>query len=154
MRNRMKGVTLIELVVVMVIVGVLASIAIPSYRQYVLRAHRAEAKTAMLNIAAGQEKFYTQCNRYTASLTGSLDGTCGTVSSPGTRGLGMSDGNAGVAGVQTENSWYTITVPTANIDTYTITATAIGSQAVDSDCASMTVDATGQKTATTTKCWH
>ena len=50
-------------------VAVLAAIAVPSYRQYVLRSHRAEAKTALLNVAAAQERFYLQNNTYTTDLT-------------------------------------------------------------------------------------
>ncbi len=68
MRNKMRGVTLIELVVVVAIVALLATIAIPSYRQFVLRSHRAEAKSALLNLAAAQEKFYLQNNTYTDAL--------------------------------------------------------------------------------------
>ncbi len=44
MRNKMRGMTLIELVVVVAIIALLATIAVPSYRQFLLRSHRAEAK--------------------------------------------------------------------------------------------------------------
>ena len=82
MSNRQQGVTLIELVVVVVIVGILASIAIPSYRNYVLRANRTEGRAALLALATAQEKFYLQCNTYTTALdpdaaTDCDTGTCG-----------------------------------------------------------------------------
>jgi type IV pilus assembly protein PilE len=64
MRFNSRGVTLIELMIVIIVVAVLASIAIPSYRQYVLRSHRTEAKAALMNVAAAQEKFYLQNNTY------------------------------------------------------------------------------------------
>ncbi len=59
-----RGVTLIELVVVMIIVGILAAVAIPSYRNYVLRSQRSDAKDALLALATQQEKHYLQCNTY------------------------------------------------------------------------------------------
>ena len=52
MKSRSRGITLIELVIVIIIVGLLAAIAIPGYRQFVLRSHRAEAKTALMNLAS------------------------------------------------------------------------------------------------------
>lgn len=153
-RRTSRGVTLIELIVVMVVIGILAAIAVPSYRQYVVRSHRVEATSALLNIAASQEKFYLQCNRYTTNLTGPIDGTCGTVGAPGTRGLGLADFDTARAGVQTENGWYTLTVPTATAAAFTLSAAAVGAQlSDDGDCATFGLDSTGLKSATTGKCW-
>lgn len=153
-RAASRGVTLIELIVVMVVIGILAAIAVPSYRQYVVRSHRVEATSALLNIAAAQEKFYLQCNRYTTSLTGPINGTCGTVGSPGTRGLGLTDFDTVRAGVQTENGWYTLSVPTATAAAFTLSAAAVGAQlSDDGDCATFGLDSTGLKSATTGKCW-
>ena len=64
MKPKSAGMTLIELMIVVAIVALLASIAVPSYRQYVLRANRTEATTALLQLAAAQEKFYLQNNTY------------------------------------------------------------------------------------------
>jgi len=50
-----KGITLIELLVVIVIVGVLAAIAVPLYTNYMQRARRADAKTALEQLRAAQE---------------------------------------------------------------------------------------------------
>jgi type IV pilus assembly protein PilE len=66
-RHAERGVTLIELMIVVVIVGIMAAIAYPSYKDYVDRAKRAEAKTLLLEIAARQERFYFDNNTYTAS---------------------------------------------------------------------------------------
>ena len=66
------GFTLIELMIVIVVVAVLAAIAMPSYRQYVLRTHRTEAKRTLLNVAVAQEKFYLQNNTY-AGPSGARD---------------------------------------------------------------------------------
>jgi type IV pilus assembly protein PilE len=143
MRFRMKGVTLIELMIVIVIVAILASIAVPSYRQYVLRSHRVEAKTALLNLAAAQEKFYLENNTYAAN-------TVLTTAPPA--GLGLA--------ATTENGWYTIAIANgADAANFSATATAAGAQTADTDCATFTLTAQGVRSATknggavSTVCW-
>jgi type IV pilus assembly protein PilE len=64
-----RGVTLMELLTVIVVLGILAAIAVPSYRQYVVRANRTDAKTALMQLQAAQEKFYLQNNVYTNKIT-------------------------------------------------------------------------------------
>jgi type IV pilus assembly protein PilE len=59
-----KGLTLIELLIVIVIVGVLAAIAIPTYSNYMIRARRADAKTALEQLRASQEMFRAERGRY------------------------------------------------------------------------------------------
>lgn len=63
-RRQIAGVTLLELMVVVVVVAVLGAIAIPSYRQYTMRAQRSEAKSALLRLATNQERFYLQNNQF------------------------------------------------------------------------------------------
>ena len=65
------GFSLIELMVVVVIVGVLASIAYPSYRDQVRKTRRADAKSALLDAAAKMERYYTQFGRYSGTLANS-----------------------------------------------------------------------------------
>jgi type IV pilus assembly protein PilE len=140
----MLGVTLIELVIVIVIIGILASIAIPTYSEYVLRTHRVEGKSALLKLAAAQEQYYLQNNTYATSAKL-------TTAPPG--GLGIP--------ATTENGWYTIAIADgANAAGYSATATAAGSQTRDSKCTSFTINQLGQKTATksgggdaTDDCW-
>jgi type IV pilus assembly protein PilE len=67
--NTQSGVTLVELMTVVVIVTILASVAIPSYRSYLIRTQRSDAKTALLNLRAAQEKFYLQNNAYSDKIT-------------------------------------------------------------------------------------
>jgi type IV pilus assembly protein PilE len=64
MKAKQRGVTLIELMVVIVIISILASIAIPAYTQYMKRSHRAEAKTALLENAQFLERNFTVTNSY------------------------------------------------------------------------------------------
>ncbi|HMU86011.1 MAG TPA: type IV pilin protein [Agitococcus sp.] len=73
MSKQNKGFTLMELMVTVAIIGILASIAIPSYRQYVLRGNRADMQAQMLVIAAALERYKAQNFRYqgaTLSNTG------------------------------------------------------------------------------------
>jgi type IV pilus assembly protein PilE len=143
MRVRMKGVTLIELMIVIVVVAILASIAVPSYRQYVLRSHRVEAKTALLNLAAAQEKFYLENNTYATNAE---------LATAPPDGLGLA--------ATTENGWYTIAIANgADATTFSATATAAGAQTADTDCATFTLTAQGVRSATknggavSTVCW-
>jgi type IV pilus assembly protein PilE len=139
-RHAQHGVTLIELMIVLLIVGLLASIAVPSYRQYILRSHRVEAQTVLMNLAAAQEKHYLVCNTYTDELEAATDVACDAP-----RGLGLA--------AETENGWYTITIDDADAETFTATATAAGNQADDVDCTTLSIDAAGRREAENAECW-
>jgi type IV pilus assembly protein PilE len=132
--------TLIELMIVIVVVAILASIAVPSYRQFVMRSHRVEGKTALLNLAAAQEKFYLQNNRYA---------TDDERADAPPAGLGFPD--------TTENGWYTLEITVDDADDpqeWSLTATAAGAQVADSDCAEFSLTSAGVKSATSSKCWE
>ena len=134
-----SGVTLLELMVVAVVIAVLGMVALPSYRQYSMRAQRTEAKTALLQLATAQERFYLQNNTYTANFA-ALNLT------------GMS-----------ENSVYTLAIPLANAQTYQANAVPTAGGGVngkdmtsDVECARFDITAQGLKTAQpdpNTVCW-
>jgi type IV pilus assembly protein PilE len=138
-RSRARGVTLIELLTVIVVVAILASVAIPSYRRYLLRAQRSEAKIALLQLQTAQEKFYLQNNAYTDKVTVSS-----TAPSPGLGLLGLS-----------ETSKYDITVTNlgAGGQSYTATASphAGGGQTDDAECANYTITERGVRGNSGTK---
>jgi type IV pilus assembly protein PilE len=66
--RKSAGFSLIELMVVVVIMGILAAIAIPSYRQYMVFAHRAAAKSFLLEVASRQDVYLGQLGTYAGDL--------------------------------------------------------------------------------------
>ena len=119
------GFTLIELLIVLVIISILLSYAIPTYNQYVLRSQRSEGQNALLQLAGIQERYYANSNRY---------GTAVEI-------------NMGIlfpTPTAANNLKFAITMASTNT-TYTITATAVGTQTKD-DCPIFTLDNLGQKT--------
>jgi len=74
-KTQNKGFTLIELMIVVAIIGILASIAYPSYQEYVLRAKRGDGKAAILSAQLAQEKYRANNTTYLAvASTASSDG--------------------------------------------------------------------------------
>ena len=141
-RRRMAGVTLIELMVVVMVIGVLGIIAIPSYRQYVMRAQRTEAKTALLRLQTNQERFYLlHTHRY------------GTINELIAANL--------LPAATTENGSYRLTLASADFaSTYTATATPVAGARIDMSadamCTTFTLTAQGVKGATgsnSSSCW-
>jgi len=64
-----KGFTLIELMIVVVIVGIIATIAIPQYSQYVIRGNRAAAQAFMLDVSNREKQYMLDARSYTDSFT-------------------------------------------------------------------------------------
>jgi type IV pilus assembly protein PilE len=76
-----KGITLIELIIVIVVVGILAAIAIPTYTSYMQRGRRTDAKTALEQLRAAQEMRRAEQGGYSTNLT-ELQTTWGVQSNP------------------------------------------------------------------------
>jgi len=64
-RKHVRGFTLIELMIVVAVIGILSAIAYPSYKSYILKSRRADAKNALLDLAAREERVYSNTNQYT-----------------------------------------------------------------------------------------
>lgn len=142
-RRRVLGVTLIEVMIVVVVVAILGLIAVPSYRQYTIRAQRTEAKSALLELQTNQERWYLQNNAYTDDPE-----------------------DLGFTGSLTENGVYTIDVrpgPGGLAQGYIATATPTsggGSNGVDmsddDECAQFSIDSEGRREASPDprgRCW-
>lgn len=135
MRSKQSGVTLIELITVVVIVGILSAIAIPGYRSYVVRANRTDAKTLLMSVATQLERCYTRSNTYQNPPCGVPN----TLTSP--------------------NGTYVVTVtrPTALPPTFSLSAAPQSAQAADTGCGNLTLTDAGVRDKTGTKtvaeCW-
>lgn len=69
MKFRGRGIGIIELLVVLAIMGILASVLLPGYQDHVLKSYRAEAMQALLKVAGLQEMLLVDQRRYSADLT-------------------------------------------------------------------------------------
>ncbi|MGH8149471.1 MAG: type IV pilin protein [Steroidobacteraceae bacterium] len=148
--TRSAGFTLVELMIVVVIVAILAAVALPMYNQQIRESRRTEAKTAVLELASREEKYFSVANSYTTDPTQ----------------LGYSAA-AGATFPQSTGEYYQITVEVpdpgwagpATSPSYLITATpAAGSpQLADTQCTSFSVTQTGVQSETGTlgsDCWN
>lgn len=131
---RTRGFTLIELLITVVIVGVLAAIALPSYLNQVQKSRRTDAKSALLGAAGQMERYFTERGTYATATLGS----------------------SGVFPSTTQNGYYTLSFSNLSATSYTLLATPAGAQASD-PCGSLTYDYEGNKGMTGTlpmdQCW-
>ncbi len=68
-KKSVYGMTLIELMITVAIIGILASIAYPSYTEFVVRSNRSEAQRELMRIANMQEQYYVDNRTYTNNMT-------------------------------------------------------------------------------------
>lgn len=133
-RGKPGGFSLIEVLTVVVIVGILASVGYPAYQDSVRKARRNNAKAEIMDAAQQLERCFTQSTDYR------LVPPCPT--------------QATIQG-QLPNGFYTIALAVTTT-TYTITAsaTSVGNQDKDAQCVTLDLDQAGAHTATTsTTCW-
>ncbi len=123
-RSTSKGFTLVELMVAVVIIGILASIALPNYLEYTKKGRRAAAQSHLMDVAQRQQQYLLDARSYATSLS-ALD-----ITTP-----------ADVS------AYYTITMEAADAapPTFKVTATPISGSAQAGD-PTLTLDNVGVKT--------
>ena len=131
MSLKTSGFTLIEIMITVAILAIVAAVAIPSYTSYVDRGKRAEARTALLDIAARQERYYSNNRQYANALS-----------------------KLRMSGAKSENGYYTLSVAlgasgtASGSNTQTFRATATPAGWTDDKCGDLGIDETGAKTQT------
>ncbi len=134
--SRQRGVTLMELLIVVAIISIIASVAYPSYTQFVVRSKRAVATGMLMQIADRQQQFFMDNKRYAGSLT-SLGYASDSI---------MIDEEGAVVTTADDGRLYNVEISASNIVTYELTATPQLKQAEkDTDCGNLTLTNTGEK---------
>ncbi len=137
-RTSSAGFSLIELMVAVVVASILVAIAVPTYTAQIQKSRRTDAKTALLDLAGREERYFSTNNGAYSS-------------SP--YALGYSNSTTATFPVTVGSGYYTVNVAanagTATaVATFTITATPTGTQVNDAACTLFTINNLGQQTAT------
>ena len=111
--KRMRGITLVELIIVVVIIAIVATIGFPLYQEYVRKARRVDAMAVLMEASQYMERFYTANHRYDQDRAGAA------VAIPGE--LLESPKDSGI-------KYYDIAVQAVAASTYTLVATPKGGQ--------------------------
>jgi type IV pilus assembly protein PilE len=132
-----RGFTLIELLITVAIVGILAAIALPSYREQVQKSQRTDGKAAMLTAAVQMQRFFTERSTFATATLGAPPG--------------------GVYPTASEKGYYAMTLTGLTATTYTLNAAPTGVQAGD-PCGTYTMNEAGLKGVTggtkpSAECW-
>jgi type IV pilus assembly protein PilE len=125
-RKHMRGITLIELMIVVVVISILAAVAFPNYREFAARAKRNEARAALLRLATNQERFYLNNNTFSDDMTQ----------------LGFPDDP-----YTTDSESYVVDVTAASPSNFSATATYQLGGTEAGKCLTMTIDGRGAKTS-------
>lgn len=128
---RNRGFTLVELMITVAILGVVAAIALPSYKTHLVKAARVQAQSEMLEMASMQEKIYLNSTSYTANVTTAYNGSAAG-------GLGRTSGT-------TTDGKYALSLAVGTgAQTFLLTATPVVGKSQQGN-GNLTISETGQK---------
>ena len=130
MRSRNSGFTLIELMIVVVVVGLLGAVAVPSYQTYILKSHRSQAFVYLQSLANKQETYYNMNSRY------------GWLAELDADGLGVEERNGTTTisdGALVLDGLYQLTNQRGT-DTFWYQLKAVGTQVSDTECKIIRID--------------
>jgi type IV pilus assembly protein PilE len=138
MHSRIRGFTLIELMIAVAVVAILVATAAPSFQGQLRKSRRADAQTFAMDVVARQQQFLLDRRTYAVSIT----------AAPADNGLGMT-----VPGSVERHYTVSLATDTAAPPTFTVTLLPQHQQALDV-CGTMRIDQAGAKTAAgTASCW-
>lgn len=146
-QNKQHGVTFLELLIVVVIIGILAAFAYPSYTQHVVATKRTAAASILFQVADRQQQSFMDNKTYTADMT-----DLGFPANP----LVIGDDGRPLTATDIQ-SVYSVALSNVGVTTYTITATPLhGQLARDTECGEMTLNQAGTKGAAgpVEDCWR
>jgi type IV pilus assembly protein PilE len=150
-RSRASGFTLVELLITMVIASIIMAVAIPSYQSFIRKSRRTDAKSALLNLASLEERYFSVNNVYTSTPSNlGYSGGLGFTVGSGYYQISQINVTAAVAP--------TTAIPGGTPASFSIVAIPVpgGPQVADTACTSFTVTSGGGQTSTGTgtTCWQ
>jgi type IV pilus assembly protein PilE len=133
------GFTLIELMITVAIIGILTSIAYPSYQDSIMKSRRVDAQGALMGLANAMERYYTVNNTYVGATVGPA---------------GIYSATSPVDG---GTAYYNLSIPASSSSAYQIQAAPTGPQTNDK-CNTLTLNQTGVRGfggsgMTSADCW-
>lgn len=117
-----KGVTLIEVVIAIAVLGILLGVALPSYRVQVAKARRADGRAALMAVAQRMDRFYAERGTY----------------------VGATLGSSGLYPSKSEQGHYNLSIAAQSASAYSLTAAPTGGQSGDG-CGTLGYNEQGQK---------
>jgi type IV pilus assembly protein PilE len=146
-RLRTAGFTLAEILTALIVVAVLAALAVPLWRNHLLRVHRTDGRAALIDVQTAQDRFFATHARYASDAE---------LAAPAPQGLGLKD--------VSEHGFYRIAVKTSDDGLGFVAkahASSLQGQAEDARCVELTLDHVGRRRAVDTSgtdrsadCWR